>query len=261
MSTQLFYFSGTGNSLQMARDIALNLDNTELVSIPSVSAEFIDIKADTVGFLFPVYAWGVPRIIMDFVSRLKFKGDEYVFAIVTCGGQPAGTLPQLAGLLKGRGVELKAGFAVLQPSNYILWNEAPPEEKQVTMFVQKEERLPGILDVIRGRKTMPLEQGSALANFILGLIYKLSLKGFPTGDKSFWVDSERCNNCGQCVRLCPRANISLVDGRLQWCGNCEMCLSCIQWCPREAIQYKKKTIGRKRYHHPGVKISDLWKRD
>lgn len=127
------------------------------------------------------------------------------------------------------------------------------------MFALKAERLSGILDVIRTQKSMPLEQGSPVANFVLGLIYKLSVKGFPTMDKSFWV-TERCNNCGQCVRLCPRANISFAGDRLKWHGNCEMCLSCIQWCPREAIQYKKKTIDRKRYHHPGVKIADFWKR-
>lgn len=260
MTTQLFYFSGTGNSLELARDLAANLEDTELVSIPAVSAESIDINTDTVGLVFPVYAWGVPRIIVDFVKKLKFKGNEYVFAVITCGGQPAGTLPQLAGLLKARGAVLKAGFAISQPSNYILWNEAPPDEKQAAMFARKAERMPGILEVIRDRKSMPLEQGSAVANLVLGQIYKLSLKGFPTGDKSFWV-TEQCNNCGLCVRLCPRANISLESGRLQWHGNCEMCLSCIQWCPREAVQHKKKTIGRKRYHHPGVKMSDLWKRD
>lgn len=86
MSTQLFYFSGTGNSLELARDIARNLDDTELVSITTVTAETIDINADVVGFMFPVYAWGVPRIMVDFIKRLKFKGNEYVFAAVTCGG-------------------------------------------------------------------------------------------------------------------------------------------------------------------------------
>lgn len=260
MTPQLFYFSGTGNSLDLARDLARNLDDTELVSISTVSTETIDINADTVGFVFPVYAWGVPRIMAEFIKKLKFSGNEYVFAVVTCGGQPAGTLPQLAELLKAKGVTLKAGFAVIQPTNYILWNEALPEEKQAAMFAAKAERLPGILDVIRAQKSMPLEQGSAVTNFVLGQIYKLSVKGFPTSDKSFWV-TEQCNNCGQCMRLCPRANISLAGGRMHWHGDCEMCLSCIQWCPREAIQYKKKTIGRKRYHHPGVKIADFWKRD
>lgn len=259
MSTQLFYFSGTGNSLELARDIAKNLDKTELISIPLALGKEIYLKADTVGLIFPVYAWGVPRIIVDFVKQLKFKGNEYVFSVVTCGGNPAGTLPQLAKLLKTRGAMLQAGFAVVQPDNYIPWHGAIAEEKQARLFALKAERLTGIIDVVRNKKSAPLEQNSSLVNFILGLVYKASIKHFPTSDKNFWV-TDNCTNCGQCERRCPRGNISSGGGSIKWHGNCEMCLACIQWCPREAIEYKNKTTNRKRYQHPGVKVQDLYLR-
>ena len=47
MPPQLFYFSGTGNSLELARDIARNLDDTELMSISTVSEETIHIMPNT----------------------------------------------------------------------------------------------------------------------------------------------------------------------------------------------------------------------
>jgi len=210
VSNQLFYFPGTGNSLELARDIAKNLDDTELVCIPSVLGKEIELSdIDTVGLIFPVYAWGVPRIITDFVKQLRFKGNEYVFAAVTCGGNPAGTLPQLASLLKTRGAVLQAGFAVTQPDNYILWHGAIPEEKQASLFSLKAERLAGIIDVVRGKKLAPLEQNSPLVNFTLGLVYKMASKHFPTSDKDFWV-TDRCYNCKQCECLCPRGNISSI---------------------------------------------------
>jgi hypothetical protein len=37
----------------------------------------------------------------------------------------------------------------------------------------------------------------------------------------------------------------------------ELCMAFLQWCPKEAIQFEKDSIGRKRYHHPDVKISDV----
>jgi MinD superfamily P-loop ATPase len=37
-------------------------------------------------------------------------------------------------------------------------------------------------------------------------------------------------------------------------------MACLQWCPVEAIQYGKKTIGRKRYHHPSIAVADMFKK-
>ncbi len=258
MGTQVFYFTGTGNSLELAKDVAQQLDGSQLISIPTVLGKEIDL-ADTIGLVFPVYAWGVPRIIIDFVKQLRFKGNEYVFALVTCGGNPAGTLPQLAKLLKEQGVTLQAGFSVVQPDNYILWHGALPVEKQAGLFTAKANRISGIVDVVKNKKSAPLEQNSPPINFVLGLVYKAGISHFAESDKNFRV-TERCTQCGQCTRICPRANITLEEGAIRWHHDCEMCLACIQWCPKEAIQYKKKTEERQRYHHPAVKVQDLYLR-
>jgi len=42
-----------------------------------------------------------------------------------------------------------------------------------------------------------------------------------------------------------------------WQHHCEKCFACLQWCPQEAIQFGSKTSGRKRYHHPDVKLADM----
>ncbi|MHB1377223.1 MAG: hypothetical protein ACYCXB_07365 [Candidatus Humimicrobiaceae bacterium] len=55
MNTEIYYFSGTGNSLAVARDITKKADG-KLISIFSVlDKKSINTDADTLGIVFPVY--------------------------------------------------------------------------------------------------------------------------------------------------------------------------------------------------------------
>jgi MinD superfamily P-loop ATPase len=47
------------------------------------------------------------------------------------------------------------------------------------------------------------------------------------------------------------------DGKPVFGAQCEWCMACIQWCPKAAINYKKKTRGRKRYHHPDITPDEM----
>jgi MinD superfamily P-loop ATPase len=97
-----------------------------------------------------------------------------------------------------------------------------------------------------------------LTNIFSSIIYQLAAPHIPKTDKRFRAD-EKCSRCGICQKVCPVNNIEMIDGKPAWKGHCEQCLACLQWCPEQAIQYGKNTTGRKRYHHPEVKISDLIK--
>jgi len=75
------YFSGTGNSLAVARDLAGRL-SAELVPISSVvDRGGIDIDADAVGIVFPeFYATndsGIPLIVKRFAEKLLASGGMY----------------------------------------------------------------------------------------------------------------------------------------------------------------------------------------
>lgn len=34
-------------------------------------------------------------------------------------------------------------------------------------------------------------------------------------------------------------------------------MACIQYCPKQAIEYSKKTVGRKRYRNPNVTLQEM----
>lgn len=257
MSTTIYYFSGTGNSLKIARDMAETIDDTKLVSIARATEDQLAPDTDAVGIVFPVYAWGPPSVVTQFLDKVSIGSDKYVFAVCTCGGSASGTLVKFKKQLLTKGIMLSAGFVVLMPTNYIVWGEALPEEKQQEMFARAKDRVAEICMVIEAKKVQEVEMGGLLGRLVLtGLIYNSSIGFFANLDKKFTVYTA-CNGCGICERVCQVGNITMKDGKPDWLHHCEQCLACLHWCPQEAIQVGKKTEGRKRYHHPEINAKDL----
>ncbi|MDP2905495.1 MAG: EFR1 family ferrodoxin [Candidatus Omnitrophota bacterium] len=256
MKTAIFYFSATGNCFTVARDLAEALGDTQIISIPKASAQ-VDLSAfERVGIIYPVYMFGMPLIVADFIKKLKPAGGKYIFAVATYGGKPGSALKQTARLLKEEGFKLSAGFGILMPGNYTPLYGAIPEDKQQGLFVKEKEKIGHIAGIIlRGEICNP-PQTFFLFSWLGWLLYKLCSPKIPVMDTKF-RSTDRCNGCGVCVRVCPAANIELSSARPKWLHRCQQCMACLQWCPQQAIEYGKSTIGRKRYHHPSVKLEDM----
>jgi ferredoxin len=257
MSTTLFYFTGTGNCLKVARDLAKELGDTNIVSIPSVINKEIDCTCDSIGVIYPVYMFGMPLIVSKFINKLNSAQNKYVFAIATYGGMAADSLGQTAKELQARGLRLSAGFCVKMPGNYTPLYEAIPLDIQKEMFEKEKERIKEIAAAVKEKKQSRIEKGSFLSNLIFsGIIYNVSFSKIPFMDRGFWANDD-CNSCGTCAKVCPVNNIELINGRPVWLHKCEQCFACLHWCPKEAVQYGKKTQGRKRYRNPDIKLQDL----
>lgn len=260
MKTIIYYFSATGNSLALARKIADGLGETELISIPQAMKGSMKASAPRIGFVFPVYAFGLPRIVADFIKGLSFQDNPYIFAVATCGGTHAGTLLQLKNLLQKRRARLSAGFAVRENGYALLSKDNP-----VISFVRNlngqppefaNQRLADIITATKGCTEHPPETGSAAAVFFGDLIHRMGVSVFKTADKDYRVD-EHCTHCETCVRVCPRNNIVMIDAKPIWQHDCELCFACLQWCPNSAIQYQDSTREQKRSHHPEIAIDDM----
>jgi len=257
MKAEVYYFTGTGNSLAVARDIAREIEG-EIISIPwAINQGVVKINTEVAVIVFPVYMWGPPPIVERFIKRIENLKDKSIYAIVTYGGMPGATVNILGKTLESCGGKLAAGFTAHMPGNYTPMYGAIAAEKQQKMFTNWHEKAKIIADYIKSKRQGKKENSNVLANLIFSrLIYNLSVKHLPEMDKEFRAD-EKCDNCGICQKVCPVANIEMNNGSLIWKGRCEQCLACLQWCPREAIQYGKKTATRKRYHHPDITISDI----
>jgi ferredoxin len=259
VGTKIFYFSTTGNSLVLARALACGLGGAELVSIPKAAGGPVSVSAERVGFVFPVYAWGLPRIVVEFLKGLKLEGKPYAFAVATCGGTPSRTLPELRKLLRCAGADLHAGFVCREGSNTVV------DDPGFILFAKRlnrirypsgAERLPEMLSVIMEKRKHAPDTSSFLSNCFGGMMHGLmGLAGdkLKLADSGYSVD-ENCKGCRTCERVCPRGNVRVEGGRPVWRHNCEMCNACIQWCPNHAIHVANETC---RYHNPSIKAEDL----
>lgn len=257
IKTTIFYFSGTGNSFKLALDLKAKLPDVDLVPIQKVIGSKVDLSADKIGFVFPVYAWGPPVIVGKFMSTLSAFA-KYSFAIVTYGGFVCGTLKKTEKILQKRGIDLNAGFMIKMPGNYTPLYGAVPLDAQKKILKQSEEELDSIIPLIKGSQDRKIPSGFWIINVLMsGLAYNFFAKNLKNSSKHFWITKD-CNGCGICEKVCPVKNIELVEKKPVWADKCLQCMACLQWCPVEAVQVGKKTISRRRYHHPDVKATDLF---
>lgn len=261
MRTDIYYFSGTGNSLAVAQSIAEELGDTRLIPIPKAMQNGLDTTSHRLGLVFPVYVWGLPRMVADFVKRLKPRNARYVFAVTSCGGTPGGTLLQLRRMLRRNGANLDAGFVVRETNHTPLTSDDPLirfvrdlNRKPLPPFAS--ERLPAIVSTIKNRQEHEPESSSTVTNLIGGVLWTAAIQTLKQSSRDYWVD-EKCNLCGLCAKICPRENIKIAGDQVTWQRDCELCFGCLQWCPQEAIQYKDQTQAKGRSHHSDVKIRDM----
>lgn len=257
MNTIIYYFSGTGNSLKVAKGLAKEIKNTELVQI---TKDNMKIKSDKllerIGIIFPVYKSGLPILVKEFLENLEINKKAYVFAVATYGAAAGASFVQIEQILNNKNAKLSAAFGVSMPGNYQVMYSPFSEKTQQKRFAKEEVKTKEIAKSISNNEIV---QWSGVGNHIMSALGNLMYKGFNPYemDKNFWSD-ENCNGCSTCSKLCPVNNIEMKDGKPIWNHRCEQCMACMQWCPKKSIQYKKVTIKRGRYTHPSIKMQELF---
>jgi len=248
----IFYFSATGNSKQIASELAALLNDNDFYSITDYDIA-TPIKATSIGFVFPTYFWGVPTCIENFIRSLNIVGNPYIYAIATCGGTHGVALHQVNHFLKDKELNLSAGFYIVMPENYIVSYNVTSEDQQKKQFVNAKEQVKCIAEYVNAKKPNHLKRGRYVIDGLIGKpVNKLYRKSFPTKDKGFVVN-DRCIGCGLCQKSCQFNNVTLVNDRPIWKHHCEFCLACIHHCPTHAIDWKNKTQKRARYLNPNIK--------
>lgn len=243
------YFTGTGNSRYVAEGIAL-LTNDKLVS----ANEFIKAgkKANLTSetpyvFVSPTYAWRIPRVFSDFIESGTFNGACAAYFVMTCGDDIGSAVEQLIELCNKKNMKFMGVSKVLMPENYVAMYPVPDKSESEQIIISADKPIKAISEIIKSGSTLPTEKKSSFANLksrqINPIFYSLFVKA-----KGFRVTDE-CIRCGKCEEHCPLNNIRLCDGKPVYGENCTHCMACICGCPTEAIEYKKKTVGKLRYYN------------
>lgn len=236
----IFYFSGTGNSEWVAKEIAKKIEDrtfdiAKISEVPRMN------KEKQIGLVFPIYAWGIPEPISEFIKKLN-KSEIFTFGICTCGANAGIALKKLSKIY-----HLDSSYSVIMPSNYIIGEDIEKKEtilKKIELAKKEIEKISN--EIIQRKKVYRVNEGT-LPKFKSNIINQ-GFNKFARTTKPFYVDKEKCISCGLCEKMCPASTITLVDGNPKWNEKCYQCLRCINNCPTSAIQYGKQTLKRGRYN-------------
>lgn len=258
----IFYFSGTGNSLWIAKQLG-EVFKEKLISVdkelnsPLDSIYYEIHPEEKIFFIFPVHSWGPAILISRFIKKIHFNNymQQPVYAVCSCGDECGYTNKMMDQLLKDRGIILTDCFSITMPNNYILMKGFGIDSPDVTRqkLYSAPLQLEKIIESIRnGKKEKDLYKKGRFAGIKSRIIYPLFSK-YAIRKNSFYVTQD-CIQCGLCVQICPTKTISMEkDSRPLWNNNCIQCTACIHRCPTKAIQYGKITLNQGRYSHPELK--------
>lgn len=260
----IIYFTGTGNSRLVAerlhecylpddkqRNKLYCLEGDRLLHPGRQLLETAD--GSLVIWVFPVYSWGVPPVVLRFIDKVRFKGAEKArhYMVCTCGDDVGRTDDQWRHHIGRRGWTPRGAFSVTMPNTYVCMKGFDVDSPDIE--AGKLVAMPGRVEEIR----RAIDRGFSDSDLIRGswawwktnLVYGL-FRAFKMSPLPFRADPERCTSCGLCARQCPMLNIKLKDRRPQWGPACAMCLRCYHHCPVKAIAYGKETDGKGQYKLP-----------
>ncbi|HIW20805.1 MAG TPA: EFR1 family ferrodoxin [Candidatus Dorea intestinavium] len=244
----IYYFSGTGNSLYVAQELAKSTGD-EICSIAEIlKGKALPASNGITGIVFPIYAWTLPKIVKDFLHTQKLASG-YFYAVATCGGSCGKAMKHLE---KEANRKLDAAFSLAMPNNYIIGGDVDTKENEAKKLAAAKEALPKIAAVIKKQKAgvYHVVEGS-MAGVLSGVVAPIFHK-VATSPKPFYAE-DSCDSCGKCARVCPTQNI-IVKGKPSWGDNCTTCFACMHYCPQKAIQRGKGTKTKGRYVNPNVQV-------
>lgn len=225
----ILYFSATGNTEYIAKEIAKQLNDDCINLLDRVKSNDHTILHSDKPFIIcaPVYVCEMPRFMSKYLKEQDFSGNKNVYFIFTSGGY-CGISGQLAKQIFRKKKMNYLGHAEFKmPRNYVANDSYPMLERdeiEKRILDSKEKINTVVADIKAGNKL------KARHIFLFETIitvpfnpvwckYKLRAKDFYSTDK--------CVGCGKCAKLCPLNNISIENKKPVWHDNCTHCMACI----------------------------------
>lgn len=284
----IFYFSGTGNTKWAASKLAA-ATREDLISIaPYMRADesshnlaepFILKENERLGFVFPVHGWRVPKLVREFISKMKIlrepsdasaenkaKADDcqknrpFAYCVCTAGDSIGLTIENLNKVisqnpsLQALGItEVSSSYSLIMPESYIglPFMDVDPKEREIRKKENAAQELAVVCEEIFDRK----EGINRLVKGPIPWFFTKVVGGFFENvlitDKRFHVEKDRCVKCGICANVCPVGDIKGGHGEFPvWLHHkdCLTCFTCYHHCPHHAIEFGNQTQKKGQYY-------------
>ena len=288
----IFYFSGTGNTKWAASKLA-SATHEDLISIaPYMRADdsshtlaepFILKENERLGFVFPVHGWRVPKLVREFIGKMKVQRAEpdaeeksasaeskalsdaagnrpFAYSVCTAGDSIGLTIENLNEVisqnpsLQALGItEVSSSYSLIMPESYVglPFMDVDPKEKEIWKKSKSAQKLAVICEEIFDRK----EGVNRLVKGPIPWFFTKVVGGFFENvlitDKRFHVEKDKCVKCGICANVCPVGDIKGGHGEYpEWLHHkdCLTCFTCYHHCPHHAIEFGNQTQKKGQYY-------------
>ena len=252
----ILYFSGTGNSLSVAKKTAVLTGDTA-IHISDLMGDGTKIYDERIGIIFPVFFFDMPDPMRVFVEYTRFNPSAYIYGIATCGGSEGNAIYNLKNILLHKNCQLSYGNVLKMPCRSTIASRRNIKYK-LNYLEEQEKRVQDISqDILQKRKNSDSITYKIKGSiFNIGFINKKAKKYFAVS-----VDTNICVECGICEQICPNNNIVLDEAGVHLGADCSYCMACVHWCPHAAIKIHGKHVQIKdQYHHPDIGLAEMYRR-
>lgn len=214
--TGVYYFTGSGNSREIALKLAkeLNVNAVDITLSPAIST-----SEDTAVLVFPVYCQNIPKRVVSF---LKESSADKITLIATFGRISYGNVIREA--LSLTRSTLIAAACVPMRHSFV--------DEQISFDVSLLSPLIERIKAPCAAVEIPKSKKDALADIFPDMRSRL-------GMKISRLDS--CISCGKCDSECPTGAIR--NGHIG--SSCIRCQRCVHICPEHALEAKPRLVLKK----------------
>lgn len=178
----ILWFSGTGNSAHVADSVARRSGDAMVSLNERMRRGDVSPLSSARPWVLvcPTYAWRIPRVVTDLLSRTQLQGSRDLYVVLTCGtsiGNAAGHARRWAGRL---GLVLRGCTGVVMPENYLALFRTPDAATARGITRWAERKISRIAEAVAEGRDLPSDRVSFFGRVASALVnpafYRLIVK-------------------------------------------------------------------------------------
>lgn len=245
----VFYFTATGNSLYVAKQ----LEDTPVSIAQAIHDSRKRYKADKIGIVCPVFGHEVPTLVREFLEQSVFE-TPYFYMILTYGNRHGGAAELAEKMLRNLGIVPSYIQTVRMVDNFLPAFDMDQEKKLDKKVEEQIRKVKQDLETGKKEISPVTEEDRAVHQMFLEKVKKM-----PSNKQPMYRITEECIGCGICEKVCPKGCFVVENQKSVWNPKgCITCMACIHACPMMAIRLNMPEKNpHARYRNENISICEI----